>query len=97
MFYFWDCDRDRFGRAACPRSASRVLGSASHVKGDRLDTRAIEESCDDWPYITPACATLGEGLASWRGAITGKKSFLALDDDWPQPGVITVQPGPLIT
>jgi hypothetical protein len=32
-----------------------VLASASHPKGDRLDTRAIEESCGDWPYYHHAC------------------------------------------
>ena len=32
-----------------------VLASASHLKGDRLDTPAIEESCGDWPYYHHAC------------------------------------------
>jgi len=32
-----------------------VLANASHLKGDRLDTRAIEEPCGDWPYYHHAC------------------------------------------
>jgi hypothetical protein len=32
-----------------------VLAGASVGKGDRLDNRAIEESCGDWPYYHHAC------------------------------------------
>jgi hypothetical protein len=32
-----------------------VLASASHAKGDRLDSRPIEASCGDWPYYHRAC------------------------------------------
>ena len=32
-----------------------VLAVTSQPKGDRLDTRVIEEACGDWPYYHHSC------------------------------------------
>ena len=62
-----------------------VLASASHLKGDRLDTRAIEGSCGDWPYYHHACLRdlTSTSHARRRARIMARtnhrqKSFLAL-------------------
>jgi hypothetical protein len=62
-----------------------VLAGASHVKGDRLDTPAIEESCGDWPYYHHACLRdlTNTSHARRRARIMARtnhrqKSFLAL-------------------
>ena len=62
-----------------------VLASASHLKGDRLDTPAIEESCGDWPYYHHACLRdlTNTSHARRRARIVARtnhrqKSFLAL-------------------
>jgi hypothetical protein len=44
-----------------------VLASASHAKGDRLDSRPIEASCGDWPYYHHVCPRdLKSKDRSWR-------------------------------
>jgi hypothetical protein len=62
-----------------------VLASASHVKGDRLDRPAIEESCGDWPYYHHACLRdlTNTGHVRRRARIMARtnhrqKSFLAV-------------------
>jgi hypothetical protein len=32
-----------------------VLVGGSHAKGDRLDSRPVEDLCGDWPYYHHAC------------------------------------------
>ena len=64
-----------------------AVANASHVKGDRLDTQAIEESCGDWPYYHHACLhdLTNTSHARRRARIMARtnqrqKSFLALFD-----------------
>ena len=62
-----------------------VLANAPYLKGDRLGTRAIEESCGDWPYYHHACLRdlTSTSHARRRARIMARtnhrqKSFLAL-------------------
>jgi hypothetical protein len=34
---------------------TQAVASASHAKGDRLDSRPIEALCGDWPYYHRVC------------------------------------------
>ena len=44
-----------------------VLANASHPKGDRLNSRPIDESCGDWPYYHYVCPRdLKSKDRSWR-------------------------------
>ena len=62
-----------------------ILAGASRGKGDRLDNRAIEEPCGDWPYYHHACLRdlTNTSHARRRARIMARtnhrqKSFLAL-------------------
>jgi hypothetical protein len=52
-----------------------VLASASHAKGDRLDSRPIEASCGDWPYYHHVCSrVLTDTSRARQGAPHGEGS-----------------------